>query len=196
MLSLDDGRAGERRDGPRCPRDPRTAPAGQRETLDGAVEQLGRGGRSPRRSACERPACGDDARAHGLGWLARWRCELGRAGSRHLDDEVEAVEQRPRQAFAVGAHPLSTAGAAEPRVAPSTARAEIHRPDQLEPRRIRHAATNACNGYEAVLERLSERFERAACELGELVEQQDTTVRETGLPGSRARPATDERAGG
>ena len=112
--------------------------------------------------------------------------------SRHGDDEVEAVEQRPRELVAEGCEALRGAGALDRRVAAAAARAEVHRRHELEAGREERHALRAGDADDAVLERLAQRLERRPHELGQLVEQQDAVVREARFAGTRPGPAADD----
>ena len=125
--------------------------------------------------------------------LARRASELPRTGAGHGDDEVEAVEQSTRELVAEAREPLRRAGALCGRVASRTARAQVHRPDQLEARRKLCLAARAGDADHAVLERLAERLQRRPRELGELVEQQHAVVGEARLARPRAGAASDDR---
>ncbi len=94
------------------------------------------------------------------------------------DDEIEAVEQRPRELVAKRGEPLRRARAFDRRIAARAARAQVHRPDELEARREQRLPADARDRDEAVLERLPQRLEHRARELGQLVEEQDAAVRE------------------
>ena len=78
-------------------------------------------------------------------------------------------------------------------VAARAARAHVHRPHELEPRREERVPADAGDRDDAVLERLAQRLEHRARELRQLVEQQDAAVRERDLAGPRARSASDHR---
>src|SRR5206468_1353468 len=73
------------------------------------------------------------------------------------------------------------------------AAARVHRRDQLKARRIGDVPLSAGDVDAAGLERLAQRLERGAVELGQLVEKQDTLMRQRDLPRTRARSAADER---
>ena len=89
---------------------------------------------SPSRSRCP-PR--DHPRSHRRRRLARRRRELLGARPRHRDDEVEPIEERARHLLAVGGDPLRAAAAVGGRIAPPTARAQVHRRDEPEARRER-----------------------------------------------------------
>ena len=147
-----------------------------------------------RGSAVAEPlACGHDALAHGGRRLAGRRGQLRRTRPRHRDDEVEAVEQRARELLAVGGEPLRRARALDRRIAARAARAQVHRPDELEARREERVPADPRDRDDAVLERLAQRLEDRARELGQLVEQQHAAVRERDLARPRARAAADDR---
>jgi hypothetical protein len=77
------------------------------------------------------------------------------------------------------------------RVTKIAARAGVHCRDELECSWILRAASGARDGYLARLERLTQRFQHAPIELGQLVKKQHTMVREADFAGSRLRPAAD-----
>src|SRR5206468_9356585 len=110
-----------------------------------------------------------DAPAHRLRALTGNTVELPRAGARDGDEQVEPVEQRARELVAIGREPRGRAGALRGRVAAGAAWAEIHRRDELEARREDDLAPNPCNRDRPVFERLPQRLERVARELGQLV---------------------------
>ena len=74
-----------------------------------------------------------------------------------------------------------------------TARARVHRREQLEPRREPRRAPGAGDRDPPLLERLAERLEHVAVELRELVEEQHPVVGERHLARRQARSATDHR---
>ena len=106
-----DVRVGERRDRPRDPCHPRPAARGERQPLDCAVEQLV----APRvrrgAPAASRSRAAATRSATGAGASPGAPRELVRPRPRHGDDEVEAVEQRPRDLVPVAGEPLRRAGA-------------------------------------------------------------------------------------
>jgi hypothetical protein len=55
---------------------------------------------------------------------------------------------------------------------------EVDRRDELEACREDRPPRGASDGDDAVFERLSQPFERRTCELGQLVEEENTSVRE------------------
>src|SRR5581483_9734410 len=109
------------------------------------------------------------------------------------DDEVEAVEQGPRELLPEGREPLRRARTLLRRVAAGAARTEVHRRDELEPRGIDSSTLDPRHADDAVLERLAQRLERRAHELGQLVEQQHASVRQADLTRPWAAAAADDR---
>ena len=172
----------------------RPAPSRERQALDRAIEKLGRLLRPlrPRRRRAARARRSTRWRT-GVRRLARRSGELGRARPRHGDDEVEPVEERPRELVPERGEPLWRALAIGRGIAARTAGAEVHRRDELEPGREDRPASDPRDADEAVLERLAERLERGPLELRELVEDEHTPVREADLARLRPGPAADER---
>ena len=72
------------------------------------------------------------------------------------------------------------------------AAARVHRRDQLKARRIGDVPLGAGDADAAGLERLAERFERGAVELGEFIQEEDPLMRERNLARPGARPAADQ----
>ena len=92
----------------------------------------------------------------------------------------------------VRAHPLGRARAPAAPVAQPPAEARVHRADEEKARRERGLAVGARDGHDPVFERLTERFERRAAELCELVEKEHAVVGEADLAGPRPVAAADE----
>jgi hypothetical protein len=105
-----------------------------------------------------------------------------------VDDDVDSVQESARELVSVGGKPLRRAGAFGRRIASPAAGTEIHGPDEDEARREDRLPGGACDRDCALLERLTERLERRAVELGELVEEEDSVVREACF--SRPRPGS------
>jgi hypothetical protein len=80
-------------------------------------------------------------------------------------------------------------------IAPRPARAEVHRPDELEAGREPHRSGRARDADLAVLEWLAERLEHGPLEFGQLVEEEDAAVREARLARPEPRAAADDRRG-
>ena len=73
------------------------------------------------------------------------------------------------------------------RIAAGAARAQVHRPDELESRGEDRAAADSRDGDRPVLERLAQGLEHRSRELRQLVEQEHAVVREGRLSRSAAR---------
>ena len=101
----------------------------------------------------------------------------------HLHDKIDSVQERPRNPPDVSLNLRLRAAAQPPSVSPESARARIHRRDEHEPRGKRRRPRGASNGDAAFFERLPQRFENAAFEFGELVEEQHAVVREADFAG-------------
>ena len=119
---------------------------------------------------------------------ARSSCSVGPLD---VDQQVHPVEQRPAQPPAVAAQirlaaPAPVADAGEP------ARARVGGGDEHEPRREHQRPLAAHDRHAPVLERLAQRVEARALELGELVEEQHAVVGERRLARPRRRAAADQ----
>src|SRR5205823_8490331 len=135
----------------------------------------------------------DDARPDRFGPLAGACLQLDRARPRHRHDDVEAIEQRAREAIAIARNALGRARALCAGIAARATGAEIHRPDELKARWKAHAPGRTRNEDLSVFERLPQRLERRALELRQLVEEQHALVREARLAGTKLRAAADDR---
>ncbi len=181
--------------GDRAPnrRDLGATTAGQAQAVDRARQQLV-GGRSPRRWCVRQPhPRRQDTRPHRVRALAAGGLQFARTRARDRHDDVEAVEERPREAVAVARDPLRRARALRTGIAARTARAQVHRSDELEARGEADAARRPSDEDLAVFERLPQRFEGRALELRQLVEQQDAVMREARLTRPQLRSAADDR---
>ena len=116
---------------------------------------------------------------------------LGERG--HLDSHVDAIEQRARDAVLVTRDQIWRASALDCPVAEVTARARIHRGDQLKLGRILDLPRRARHGDAAGFERLPQRFEHAPLEFRQLVEKQHAMVRQRNLAGHRWIAAAHQR---
>ncbi len=123
VLGVHRVRAGERGDGARDASDACTAASRERQPVDRARKQLVRLRRPGRRRPGAR--C-NDAAANRLGRLPVLQRELDCARPRHGDDEIEPVEQRPRELVAESRQPLRRARTFRSRIATRTARAEVN----------------------------------------------------------------------
>jgi hypothetical protein len=116
-------------------------------------------------------ACGGHAGGHrGAGLASRCGQQLLGCGGQHLHLQVDAVEQRARQPPLVARHGLGRAAAgaahAAARAQPA-AGAGVHGGHELEARRKPRLARRARDGDDAGFQRLAQRLERGARELGQ-----------------------------
>ena len=140
----------------------------------------------------QRP-CGQHAIAHHRsGFAAATTDEIVDPGAVDADDEIEAIEQRARQATKVTmASSLVALAVARPAAA---ARTRVGGGDEEEPRRQRGAGTGPGDADDAFLERLPKGVERSGCELAELVQEEDATMAEAGFAGPQTvRAAANQR---
>src|SRR5579864_7393154 len=107
--------------------------------------------------------------------------------------KVDPIDHRPAEPALVAVLGPRLARAALQLIAVVAARARIRGGDQLEPGRIRDRPARANDADDPVFERLAKRLQRLATELGELVQEQNATMRERYLSRMRhAAPATDQ----
>ena len=152
--------------------------------LDRARQQLV-GARRPTRPGFGKPDAGrDHANTNGFRDLAGTALKIDCPCARHRHDQVEAVEQRARELVAVAGEPLRRTGTLRAGVSTSTARTQIHRSDQLKPRREANAPDSAGDDQLAVLQRLAQGLQGSALEFRQLVQQQDAAMCEAGLAGA------------
>ena len=118
--------------------------------------------------------------------------EFGLIQGRHVDLQVDAVEQRPGNPGAITRHLIGVAAAFARCVAQIAAGAGVHRGHQLKARREIRLTRRARNRHAARLQRLAQHFEYAAVKLGQLVEEQHTVMRERNLAGARHCAAAHE----
>ena len=196
MSGLDRVGSGERGDRRSNACDPRPPASGERQLLDRSREQRVGLLVSSQRVLGESRARRCDAFAHRRRTLTLARREVYRARPRDHDNEIEPIEERTGKLVAVRGEPLCGARARDRRISPRTAGTEIHRPDELERRRVERSPFRSGDADHAVLERLSQCLERWADELGQLIEQQHPVVREARLAGSRTAPTADDRRRG
>ena len=157
------------------------SPGGLRALRDLPVDGAGAGGRD----------AGPD-RVAAFAGTPRGEFVLGER--RHLELEIDAIEQRTGDPAAVPRDLIGRAAAARARMSEIAARTRIHRGDELEhgrelrlPGRARHADLSG-------LERLAEHFEHVTIELGQLVEEQHAVHRHRDLARPRIAPAAIGRA--
>lgn len=89
-----------------------------------------------------------------------------------FDVDVDPVEERARNFAHVAFDLRRAAVAVPPRIVPIAAGARIEGGDEHEVGGERGAVEGAGNGHRGILERLAEDFQRAAVELGKLVEEE------------------------
>ena len=111
---------------------------------------------------------------------------------RHLDVQVDAVEQRPGDPRQVALDQRRRAGALVQRIAEKAALAGIHGRRQHEARRKGQRHRRPADRDLAVLERLAQHVEHVALEFGQLVQKQDAVVRQADFAGTRQRAAADQ----
>ncbi len=172
---------------------------------------------APRSRAAARRAAAGPSRAFGPGLAARRRRELARradpgphgrarlarrpgedlvAGeARHLDVQVDAVEDRAREPRPVGLGAARRADAAAHRVAVEAAGAGVARAHEQGPRGKARADHRAGDVDAALLERLPQRVDRRRREGADLVEEEHPAVREAHLARPRDAPAAHEARG-
>ena len=145
--------------------------------------------------SCEHPVPGDgDAGGDGGRALARSaRQELVGVRAAQRNDEVEAVQQRCRDAA-----PVAGAGGGRARagtfVDALAARARVHRRDEKEGRREGGRPAGAAHPDHPLLERLAQCFEGGHRELAELIEEEDAMGGQADLTrAQRPAAAADKR---
>ena len=136
----------------------------------------------------------DHAGALGVRGRGRLLREALGVGTLDVDEEIDAVEQRAAQAPGV-ARQVAFAAAAAPR-GRVPARTRVGGGHEQEARREDRRALAAHDGHAAVLQRLAQRLERGARELGQLVEEEDAVMGEARLSRHRDRAAADQAGGG
>jgi hypothetical protein len=109
--------------------------------------------------------------------LARWRvrAQFVRRQARHVQLQVDAVQQRAGNAAAVTCDGFRAASAAATAVAGPAAGTGVHRGDQLEPGRKFSPLRGTGNGHVPGFQRLAQ-ASSAAVPLGQLVEEQHAVV--------------------
>src|SRR4029077_9408893 len=126
--------------------------------------------------------------------LARWAADLRRTRLADRDEDVEAVGERPAEAALVPAHGERRATALRIGLA-TPARAGVGGGDQHEATGQAAVAAGTGDRDPAALERRSQRLQRVAAELAELVEEEDAAVGERCLSRSRRVASTDYSGG-
>ena len=111
---------------------------------------------------------------------------------RHLQMDVDAVEQGTRHTGEVALDAERSADAVVLRIAEVAAGTGIHRRGEHEARRIAQAHRGARDRHDAVLHRLAQHLEHVLAELGKLVQEQHAAVREAHLARPRIGAAADQ----
>ena len=127
------------------------------------------------------------------GSLAPGRRELAGRHARHRDDEVEPVDQRPRQLIPVGHEGAGGTRALSEAIASYTTRAQVHRPDEQHAGRERGPTGSSNDGEAAVLQGLAKRLERRAHELGQFIDEQHPAMGQARFARTRTHAAADQR---
>ena len=172
----------------------------------GLIQGTASRSRRPRRRALGAPAASrqgplpglPDARSHaGAGSGRAAPDELRGVQPRHDHAQVDAVQQRPADATHVALRLARRAAAGAHRIAVPATAAGVHGRDELQPRRVAHRTVGPHDLHGAVLERLAQRVEHVAVELGQLVEEQDAVMRLRHQPRPQGRAAAHHgRVGG
>jgi hypothetical protein len=133
--------------------------------------------------------------ARDVGARFRWRRqrEVARRNRRHVDGQIDAVEQRPRQLCLIFLGATGRATARPARLRQVAAAARVHRRDELDARREGHMPVGASDADPPGFERLTQRFERGSTELGQFVEKEHPLVSQGDFARSRADAAANQR---
>ena len=138
----------------------------------------------------ERPRRGDTRGDRGTRLGGGRQDQVGRRDRRHLDPDVDAVEERPREPRLIVGDAARTAPADMARLAGHAAAAGIHGADELKARGKADPVVGPRDRRLAGFERLAERIEHLRREFRQLVEEEDAVMGERGL----ARPHPDAAA--
>jgi hypothetical protein len=126
--------------------------------------------------------------------------EIGGSHRRHLDMQVDAVDQRAGNACLIigGTARIGPAPAGIADIVGVAAAARIHRRYQHEARRIGGAMIGAYDRHFAGFQRLAQRIEHLGLEFRQLVEEKHAVMGERNLARPRMQAATDQgrHAGG
>lgn len=134
----------------------------------------------------------DHALAHGLAGFARARGQqLLRGQGANFHMQVDAIQQRAADARLVARHLVGRAAAALHRRPPMAAGAGIHGRDELKARGKFAALGGSGDGDLAGLQRLAQRLQRTARELGKFIEEEHAVVGLRNLAGARWRASVD-----
>ena len=188
MGGLDDLGAGKRGDRASDARHTSATSTRERQPVDRVRQELGGRLGSPRSRRPQALACRDDPRPRtAVDGSAGGAASSAARGRGIATARSKRSSERPRQLLPVRREPLRRAGALDGGIAARAARAHVHRPDELEASREERVPADARDRDHAVLERLPQRLENGARELGQLVEEQHAVMGERHLARSRAR---------
>ena len=112
---------------------------------------------------------------------------------RHLDLQIDPIQQRPGDARPVACDLIGGAATFAARMAEVAAGAGIHRRNELKSCRKGRLARGPRDMNFPRLERLAQHLEHLAIPLGELVEKQYSVMRQRDLARPRIASAADER---
>ena len=111
---------------------------------------------------------------------------------RHLDVQIDPVEQRTRNPGHVLVYPGGRTGAFAARIAEVSAWTRVHGGDHRESRGIGQGPGDAGQVDLAVFQGLPEHFQHMLPEFGQLVQKKHAVVGERHLSGFRNAPAADQ----
>ncbi len=127
----------------------------------------------PRRARCRDRAASDPS-AHDRRRLGETRRgDILVRHTRHLDVDVDAIEQWSREFGEIPPDGKRRAGASAQPIAVVAARTRVEACDQHEVGGVGHRARRARHGDIAILERLAQHFQRRSRKLGQLVQEED-----------------------
>jgi hypothetical protein len=118
--------------------------------------------------------------------------ELGEAEGRHLDVEVDAIEERTGNPAAIPFDEVRRAPTGVTGIPEVTTRTGIHGGHESETRGESKARPRADDGYLAVFEGLAKRFESVPAKFRQFVEKEDSVVSQADLAGTRYGATTDQ----
>jgi hypothetical protein len=119
--------------------------------------------------------------------------EFTRFHARNLDENIDTVEDRTREASTIPLDRMRTTDAGFLRIAHITTRTRVHSAHQRKTTRISTTHIHTIDRDLAVFERLAKRLEDMFVELEELIEKEDSLMSERYLSWSRISAPTDDR---
>src|SRR6185295_17167704 len=132
-----------------------------------------------------------DPEGDGRRGLARAAAQLPQGDRRHLDVEVDAIEERSRDPRAIALDHGRRTAAEAAGVSEMPAGAGVERADETEAGGKGQPGAGPDDGDEALFERLAERLESVAAELRQLVQEEHAVVRQARLPRPRGGSSSD-----